>query len=90
MKLSFQPKIITLNFQSAFENLSSKQEELLIYHLQKACWDEAPIMLFQNSYESPAIFIILQTFYTSFTPFENHKKLIFENGKYFVIKVNVV
>jgi hypothetical protein len=80
LKLAFTPKIITLNFQSAFEHLT-KNEKLLAYYLQRSCWDGAPIMLFQNSYESPAIFIILQNFFSSFSPFDQLKKTIFENGK---------
>jgi len=80
IKLTYQPKILTLNFQVLWDQLT-KTEKQLAYYLQKACWDGAPILLFQNSYESPAIFIILQTFFTSFTPFENIKKIIFDNAK---------
>ena len=79
-RLTFQPKIISLSIQGVFDKLS-KKEKVLTYYLQKSCWAGAPIMLFQNSYESPAIFIILQKFFTSFVPFSNMKKMIFENGK---------
>jgi dipeptidyl-peptidase-3 len=80
LKLTFMPKIISLNFQNAFDQLS-KNEKHFAYFLQKSCWDGAPIIFFQNSYESPAIFIMFQTFFSSFTPFDQVKRLIFENAK---------
>lgn len=79
-RLTLVPKIISLDFKTKFEQLE-KNEKYLAFFLSKACWDVAPILLFQNSYESPAVFLILQKFFTSFIPFENLKKKVFEKGK---------
>jgi hypothetical protein len=68
--------ILTLNFKEAFEQLT-QEEKLYAYYFQKACWEGAPIVLFQISYESPPLFIIFQTFFSSFYPFDEMKKQIF-------------
>jgi dipeptidyl-peptidase-3 len=68
--------IMNLDFIESFEQLTH-DEKLYCYHFQKACWQGAPIVLFQISYESPALFIVFQTFFSSFQPFEELKKAIF-------------
>lgn len=68
--------ILNLDFKDAFEQLN-QEEKLYTYFFQKACWEGAPIVLFQISYESPALFIVFQTFFKSFEPFEELKKIIF-------------
>jgi hypothetical protein len=73
--------IISLKFNEAFEQLSN-DEKLYAYHLQKACYEGAPIVLFQISYESPPLFIILQSFFSSFQPFDEIKKQVFLKTKY--------
>jgi hypothetical protein len=67
---------LALNFKEALEQLN-QDEKLYTYFFQRACWEGFPITLFQVSYESPALFIIFQSFFSSFTPFEELKKLIF-------------
>jgi hypothetical protein len=68
--------IMTLNFKDAFDQLT-QEEKLYTYYFQRACWEGAPIVLFQISYESPPLFIIFQSFFSSFQPFDELKKLIF-------------
>ena len=58
-------EIIPLQYSKSFEQLTEK-EKLFAYYLNKACWAGIPISLFQISYESPALFIIFQTFFSSF------------------------
>lgn len=72
--------ILSLNFKDAFDQLTP-DEKLYVYYLYRACWDGAPIVLFQTSYESPPLFIIFQSFFKSFTPFEELKKIIFLKSK---------
>ena len=57
--------ILNCNFKDSFEQLS-EEEKNYAYYLSKACWTGQPIILFQTSYESPALFIIFQTFFSSF------------------------
>ena len=71
--------ILTLNFKEAFDQLT-QEEKLYTYYFQRACWEGAPIVLFQISYESPPMFIIFQNFFASFQPFDELKKLIFLNS----------
>ena len=66
-----------IHFKEAFDNLSD-DEKLYAYYLSKACWAGAPIILFQTSYESPALFIMFQKFFNSFKEFKTLKKQIFE------------
>ena len=54
--------IMALNFKETFEQLTD-DEKTYTYYLSKACWAGAPIVLFQKSYESPALFIIFQKFF---------------------------
>jgi len=68
--------ILNIDFKEAFDQLTH-EEKLYTYYFQRACWDGAPIVFFQVSYESPALFIIFQSFFSSFQPFEEIKKLIF-------------
>ena len=77
---SINIKISTLDFATAFKSLTNK-ERIYTYYMQRACWDGALIIFFQNSYESPALFIIFQKFFSSFTPFEDLKKIIFLKTK---------
>jgi hypothetical protein len=72
--------ILSLNFKEAFEQLT-QEEKLYAYYFQRACWEGAPIVLFQVSYESPPLFIIFQSFFSSFQPFEDLKKEIFLKSK---------
>lgn len=68
--------ILCLNFKEAFDQLT-QEEKLYTYYFQRACWEGAPIVMFQVSYESPAIFTVFQSFFSSFQPFDELKKLIF-------------
>ena len=56
--------IQNINFKETFEQLT-EEEKNYIYYLTKACWAGQPIVLFQTSYESPALFIIFQIFFSS-------------------------
>lgn len=71
---NIKPKIpiMTLDFKAAFEQLTQKEKEYT-YYLYKASWEGLPINLFQLSYESPGIFIILQKFFLSFKPLKEMK-----------------
>ena len=71
--------IIPIDYSKSFEQLTEK-EKLYAYYLNKACWAEIPISLFQMSYESPAIFIIFQQFFSSFENKDNLEKIILNNG----------
>ena len=51
--------VASLNCSTGFKGLDDK-EKLYLYYLSKACWEGAKICLFQCSYESPAIFSLLQ------------------------------
>ena len=64
--------IRNISFKESFEQLSD-EEKNYIYYLSKACWAGQPIVLFQTSYESPALFIIFQTFFSSFENFSDIK-----------------
>ena len=71
--------IIPIDYSKSFEQLTEK-EKLYAYYLNKACWAGIPISLFQMSYESPAIFIIFQQFFSSFENKDNLEKIILNNG----------
>ena len=58
-------EIKPLDYSKSFAQLTEK-EKLYAYYLNKACWAGMPISLFQISYESPALFIIFQSFFSSF------------------------
>jgi hypothetical protein len=77
--------IHALNFKNAFDQLS-KEEKLYSYFFQKACWEGAPIVLFEVSYESPPLFIIFQSFFSSFQPFDELKKMVFLKSGYIKLK----
>lgn len=77
--------IHNIKFTHAFEALS-QEEKLYLYHISRALAEGAPIVLFHVSYESPALFIIFQSFFSSFKPFEETKKLVFLNPMYVIIK----
>jgi hypothetical protein len=68
--------IMSLNFKEAFDQLT-QEEKLYTYYFQRACWEGSLIVSFQISYESPPLFIIFQSFFASFQPFDELKKLIF-------------
>ena len=58
-------EIKPLDYSKSFAQLTEK-EKLYAYYLNKACWAGMPISLFQISYESPALFIVFQSFFSSF------------------------
>lgn len=62
-----QPSVVIVNvdFRESFEQLTEEEKNYL-YYLSKASWAGQAIDLFQTSYESPALFIIFQTFFSSF------------------------
>lgn len=60
--------VLNLNFKDAFVQLNDKEKNYA-YALYKACWEGAPIVFFQVSYESPILFVIFQNFFSSFKPF---------------------
>ena len=72
-------KIQNADFKESFEQLSD-EEKNYIYYLSKACWAGQPIVLFQSSYESPALFIIFQTFFSSFKEFSEIKPYLLKNS----------
>ena len=67
--------IQSLNFKDAFVQLNDKEKNYA-YALSQACWEGRPIVLFQISYESPALFVVFQTFFASFKPFKDFKEMI--------------
>ena len=67
-----------LDYSRSFEQLTEK-EKLYAYYLNKACWAGIPISLYQISYESPALFIIFQTFFSSFENTANIEEQILKN-----------
>ena len=58
-------EIRPLDYAKSFEQLTEK-EKMYSYYLNKACWAGIPISLFQISYESLALFVIFQSFFSSF------------------------
>jgi hypothetical protein len=73
--------IFNIKFKESFEQLS-QDEKIYLYHLSRALTDGSPIILFHISYESPALFIIFQSFFSSFKPFEEAKTTIFLKSMY--------
>lgn len=71
--------IKNIKFTQAFEALA-QEEKLYLYYNTRALAEGAPIILFHVSYESPALFIVFQSFFSSFKPFEDTKKLVFLNA----------
>ena len=71
--------IQNVEFKESFEQLS-EEEKNYIYYLSKACWAGQPIVLFQTSYESPALFIIFQLFFSSFKEFSEIKSTLLKNN----------
>ena len=71
--------IQNISFKDSFEQLSD-EEKNYIYYLSKACWAGQPIVLFQTSYESPALFIIFQTFFSSFAEFSEIKSCLLKKN----------
>ena len=71
--------IQNISFKDSFEQLS-EEEKNYIYYLSKACWAGQPIVLFQTSYESPALFIIFQTFFSSFAEFSEIKSCLLKKN----------
>lgn len=77
-KMKIYP-IQNFKFNTTFDQLT-QEEKLFTYYFSRACIEGAPIILFHVSYESPALFIIFQSFFSSFKPFEEIKKKIFLNS----------
>ena len=71
-------EVIPMEYSKSFEQLTEK-EKLYAYYLNKACWAGIPISSFQISYESPALFIIFQTFFKSFENIYKLEELILNN-----------
>ena len=74
-----EDQIQNLDFKDSFEQLS-EEEQKYIYFLSKACWAGQPIVLFQISYESPALFMIFQYFFSSFKDFSDIKSILLKNN----------
>jgi dipeptidyl-peptidase-3 len=71
--------IQNIDFKESFEQLSEDEKNYL-YYLTKACWAGQPIVLFQTSYESPALFIIFQLFFSSFKDLSEIKAIFLKNN----------
>ena len=71
--------IQNINFKETFEQLT-EEEKNYIYYLSKACWAGQPIVLFQTSYESPALFIIFQIFFTTIGDLSQIKTSLLDNN----------
>ena len=71
--------IQNINFKETFEQLT-EEEKNYIYYLSKACWAGQPIVLFQTSYESPALFIIFQIFFTTIGDLSEIKTSLLDNN----------
>ena len=72
--------VLNLNFKEAFLQLNDKEKNYA-YELSQACWQGRPIVLFQISYESPALFVIFQMFFGSFKPLKDiNEKIKKENN----------
>ena len=72
-------QIQNLDFKESFEQLSEEEKNYL-YYLSKACWAGQPIVLFQTSYESPALFMIFQIYFSSFSDFSEIKTILLKNN----------
>lgn len=72
-------QIQNLDFKESFEQLSEEEKNYL-YYLSKACWAGQPIVLFQTSIESPALFMIFQMFFSSFSEFSEIKTSLLKNN----------
>lgn len=68
-----------INFKETFEQLT-EEEKNYIYYLTQACWAGQPIVLFQTSYESPALFIIFQIFFSSIGDLSEIKTYFLEHN----------
>ena len=71
-------QIRPLDYSKSFEQLT-ENEKMYAYYLNKACWAGIPISLFQISYESPALFIIFQSFFSSFENMDKLEEIILKN-----------
>ena len=71
--------IQNINFKETFEQLT-EEERNYIYYLTKACWAGQPIVLFQTSYESPALFMIFQIFFSSIGNLSEIKTYLLKNN----------
>ena len=81
MNITKLPKSIliqNIDFKESFEQLI-EEEKNYIYYLSNACWAGQPIVLFQNSYESTALFMIFQLFFSSFGNFSDIKSILLQN-----------
>ena len=72
--------IININFNESFEQLTEEEKNYL-YYLTQACWTGQIIDLFQTSYESPALFMIFQTFFGSFEKIDDLENQIIKKDE---------
>ena len=77
--ISKEDQIQNNDFRESFEQLSEEEKNYL-YNLTKACWVGQLIGLFQTSYESPALFIIFQLFFSSFEEISDIKPNLLKNN----------
>ncbi|EGR33365.1 hypothetical protein IMG5_055080 [Ichthyophthirius multifiliis] len=76
--VSLKSPIMGVFCQKEFEQLT-KKEQIYSYYFSQAAWEGSKICYFQKSYESPALFIILQLTFSGQTIDQLRKKSI-ENG----------
>lgn len=72
--------IRNIDFKESFDQLCDEEKNYL-YNLSKASWEGQLIVLFQTSYESPALFIIFQTYFKSFKSFQELNNIIINKAK---------
>ncbi len=84
LKIKKSYPIKNIKFTQAFEALS-QDEKLYLHYIYRALAEGAPIVLFHVSYESPALFIIFQSFFSSFEHLKEAKKHVFLNVMYVII-----
>ena len=66
-----------INFTKSFEQLDEKEKKYA-YYFYKASWEGAPIMIFNVSYESPIIFVVLRRFFSSFDKLSSMEEKVLE------------
>lgn len=73
-----QISIVNIEFKESFDQLTEEEKNYL-YYLSKACWTGQIIDLFQTSYESPALFMIFQMYFSSFNSVYEIEQIIKKN-----------
>ena len=73
-----QISIVNIEFKDSFDQLTEEEKNYL-YYLSKACWTGQIIDLFQTSYESPALFMIFQMYFSSFNSVYEIEQIIKKN-----------